>query len=70
MRLNDYIPLLMEKRRNEKQRKEEIYESSEGLTSPSGVGSTEEIRIFMDYMKQANLMKISEAAPQKKKFSY
>lgn len=68
MRLNDYIPLLLEKRRNEKRKKGEIYETSEGMTSPPGGTSSQEIRVFMEYMKQANLLKITEAAPEKKKY--
>jgi hypothetical protein len=66
MRLDDYIPVLLEKRKNESRKKDDIYETSEGITSPPGATSTEEIRIFTEYMEQANLLKITEAAPEKK----
>jgi hypothetical protein len=67
MRLNDYIPILLEKRKHEDRKEVEMYETVGGITSPSGATSTEEIRIFNEYMKQANLLKITEAAPEKKK---
>lgn len=51
----------------ETRRKKKVDESSEGLTSPLGATSTEEIRIFTEYMAQANLLKITEAVPEKKK---
>lgn len=68
MRLDDYIPVLLDKRKHEGRKKDEIYETSDGITSPSGATSFQEIRIFSDYMKQANLLKITEAAPEKKNF--
>lgn len=67
MRLDDYIPVLLEKRKHEGRKKGEVYETSEGMSSPTGATSSEEIRIYIDYMKQANLLKITEAAPEKKK---
>ena len=67
MRLSDYIPVLLEKRKNENIKKDEIHETNEGITSPPGAASTEEIRIFHDYAEQANLLKIAEASPEKKK---
>ena len=70
MRLSNYIPLLLEKRRSEKGSEEKNFEPNEGLTSPPGTGSSEEIRVFMDYMKQANLIRITAAAPEKKKYYY
>jgi hypothetical protein len=67
MRLCDYIPVLLEKRKRENRKKDEINETNEGITSPPGATSTEEIRIFTEYMEQANLLKIAEASPEKKK---
>lgn len=64
MRMSEYIPVLKEKRRQEV-RKENLNES--GMTSPLGATSTEEIRIFNEYMEQANLLNITKAAPEKKK---
>ncbi|WP_257985525.1 hypothetical protein [Bacillus sp. V5-8f] len=66
MRLNEYTEVLLEKRKNEKRTDATIYETSEGITSPPGATPTEEIRIFTEYMEQANLLKIAEAAPEKK----
>ena len=66
MRLDDYIPVLLKKRKHEERKK--VVEPSEGLTSPLGATSTEEIRIFSEYMAQANLLRITEAVPEKKKF--
>jgi hypothetical protein len=68
MRLYDYIPILLENRKHENRKKDNIYETIEGITSPPGATSTEEIRIFTEYMEQANLLKIAEAAPEKKKY--
>ncbi|OMP66686.1 hypothetical protein [Domibacillus epiphyticus] len=67
MRLDEYIPVLLEKRRNEDKSQNEIFETSDGITSPTGAGPTEEIRIFNEYMEQANLLNITNAAPEKRK---
>ena len=66
-RLSDYLPVLLEKRKNEFIKKDDIFETNEGMTSPPGATSTEEIRIFNQYAEQANLLKIAEASPRKKK---
>ncbi|WP_233522682.1 hypothetical protein [Peribacillus glennii] len=66
MRLDEYTALLLEKRKHENRTKDGIYKTSEGITSPPGATPTEEIRIFSEYMEQANLLKIAEAAPEKK----
>ncbi|OES45335.1 hypothetical protein [Domibacillus iocasae] len=67
MRLDQYIPILLEKRRREQRIKDEIYETSDGITSPPGATPTEEIRIFNEYMEQANLLNVTNAAPEKRK---
>lgn len=67
VRLSDYISTLKEKRNKEIIRGDEISEISTELTSPLGATSTEEIRIFNEYMEQVNLLNITKAAPEKKK---
>mgnify|MGYP003436531500 FL=1 len=62
--MSEYVTVLRENRKQEVQ-KEELDES--GMTSPLGATSTEEIRIFNEYMDQANLLSITKAAPEKKK---
>lgn len=67
MRLDQYIPVLLEKRRREQRSKNVIYETSDGITSPPGATPTEEIRLFNEYKDQANLLQITKAAPEKRK---
>ncbi|MFJ7831032.1 hypothetical protein ACIQXU_12475 [Peribacillus sp. NPDC097284] len=70
MRLSDYISDLAEKRKQEVIKENDIYETTTGITSPLGATSTEEIRIFNEYMEQVNLMNITKAAPEKKKYLF
>ncbi|MBT2756330.1 hypothetical protein J7E71_10235 [Mesobacillus foraminis] len=67
MRLDEYTKALLEKRNAEvivEQRNDAL---NAELTSPPGATSTEEIRLFNEYMEQANLFKIADALPEKKK---
>lgn len=67
LRLNDYRKQLLKKRDNEPKTKDRMNFSSEHLSSPLGATSSEEIRIFNEYMEQVNLNKITESLPDLKK---
>ncbi|RFU64611.1 hypothetical protein [Bacillus sp. V59.32b] len=71
MRLDEYTRQLMEQRKHEVIKDDPINEhnlkSGLGLTSPNSAMSTEELRLFMEYMDQANLRSVTEAKPERKK---
>ncbi|RXJ02413.1 hypothetical protein DS745_06830 [Anaerobacillus alkaliphilus] len=67
LRLDDYRKLLLEKRKNEPKKINALHEKGERFSSPLGATSTEEIRIFNEYMEQVNFRKITEAAPERKR---
>ncbi|MDQ0218910.1 hypothetical protein ELQ35_10460 [Peribacillus cavernae] len=71
IRLDEYTKLLLE-RRDQEERKEDIIndhnlKTGSGLTSPHSAMSTEELRLFMEYMDQANLRSLAKAKPELKK---
>ena len=66
-----YVKKLLEARDNEKIILDPINERNiakgEGLTSPTNLVTTEETKIFKEYMEQKNLFKLSDAKPNMKK---
>lgn len=68
MRFDQYLSILLEKRRLEPRSKNETLETKDGLSSPAGAAPTEEIRLFNEYKEQADLLQIAKAMPEKRKF--
>ena len=64
LRLDEYMKNLMQKRESEPKPKDK---GKGNLSSPIGATSTEEIRLFSEYMDQANLRSITEASPKRKR---
>lgn len=67
LRHDEYVKKLLEQRKKEERKKDPIHESGVTFTSPAGSTATEEIRVFNEYMEQANLFKITNAAPEQRK---
>ncbi|WP_409305805.1 hypothetical protein [Peribacillus sp. SCS-155] len=71
IRLDEYTKLLWERRKQEEKKEDIINEMNikegRGLTSPHSAMSTEELRLFMEYMEQANTRSITNAQPDRKK---
>ncbi|WP_082220327.1 hypothetical protein [Domibacillus robiginosus] len=68
MRFDQYLSVLLEKRKHEPRTESKIIEKKVSFSSPSGSVPTEEIRLFTEYKEQANLLQIAKSAPEKKKF--
>lgn len=68
IRHDEYVKKLLKQRQIEDRKKDPIHEAGDTFTSPAGSTSTEEIRVFNEYMEQANLFKISNAAPSQRKY--
>jgi len=68
LRHDEYVKKLLEQRQIEDRKKDPIHEAGDRFTSPAGSTSTEEIRVFNEYMEQANLFKITNAAPAQRKY--
>ncbi|MCP8616003.1 hypothetical protein [Salirhabdus salicampi] len=68
IRLDEYMKVLQEKRRKEEGKEDVINEwnrrKGEGLTSPTASTSTEENRLFMEYMDKSNLFNIAKHDPK------
>lgn len=67
IRLAEYIEMLLERRKKEEIKKDPVNHRDGTFSSPPGAAGTEEIRIFNEYKEQANLLRVIEAAPEKKK---
>jgi ribosome maturation factor RimP len=71
IRHDEYVKKLLEAREKEEIRIDPINERNiakgEGLTSPTNHVTTEETKIFKEYMEQKNLFKLTEAKPHMKK---
>ncbi|WP_121660950.1 hypothetical protein [Metabacillus litoralis] len=67
LRHDEYVKKILEERHREERKKDPIHESGNQITSPAGSTSTEEIRIFNEYMEQANLFNITKSTPNQRK---
>lgn len=67
LRLDEYIQVLLDKRKEEKVKIDPIHERGDKFTSPAGNISTEEIRLLNEYLEQVNLKKLADGSPERKK---
>ncbi|MHA6250879.1 hypothetical protein [Oceanobacillus sp. CAU 1775] len=71
IRHDAYVKELLEQRKKEEATKDPINERNlakgEGLTSPTNLATTEETKVFKQYMDQKNLFQVTEARPHLKK---
>ncbi len=71
IRHDEYVRKLLEDRKKETIKMDPVnargIEKGEGITSPASNLSTEETRLLKEYMKQKNLLKVTEADTTRKK---
>jgi hypothetical protein len=71
IRHDEYVKQLLEERKKEVIKMDPINEiniaKGEGLTSPTNYGSTEEGRLFKEYMDQRNLLELGKANEERKR---